>query len=97
MKRQKIVLEEEMPKKAKEFILNIYPILNNELIIKKEIHKFLGNEDYKEYRKIRDPLIWNDLIVFRHGTEEDNYYYSLEPKGVEYIKQENPNYKIFNN
>ncbi|MCD8416079.1 hypothetical protein LNI90_11680 [Tenacibaculum dicentrarchi] len=87
--QQKIILKEYLPEKSREFIVNLYPILNNEIIIKKEIHKFLGNDDYKEYRLVRDSLLWNDLIVLRHEHNENEDRYSLMPKGVEYIKQEN--------
>ena len=87
----KIKITEHFPEIAKEFILNIFPAFNIEYNMLKEVERFLSDSDYKEYRKIRTPLIWNDLILNR--TKNNNEIYVLTKKGVEYIKQENKDWK----
>ena len=88
---EKIVLTEHLPKKAKEFILNIFPSFNIEYDMFDECKKFLDNSDYKEYRKIRDHLISNDLILNRNNQNDEVYV--LTKKGVDYIRQENKDWK----
>jgi hypothetical protein len=88
---ERIILTEPFPEKAKEFILNIFPAFNIKYDIHKEVEKFLGNSDYKEYREIRDSLIHNNLILDR--DKQNNEVYVLTKKGVDYIKQENKDWK----
>ena len=88
---EKIVLIEPMLGKSKEFILNIFPAFNVKYEMIKEVEKFLGNSNYNEYREIRDSLIWNDLILDRNKQNDEVYV--LTKKGVEYIRQENKDWK----
>ncbi|GAL78293.1 hypothetical protein JCM19274_4792 [Algibacter lectus] len=89
--KEEIVLTEPMKGKANEFVLKMFPILNREIDIERSVYEFIGYEDYNEFRNVRDSLIWNNLIILRHGRNPE--FYSLMPKGVEYIKQENKDWK----
>ncbi|MCD8413742.1 hypothetical protein LNI95_11480 [Tenacibaculum dicentrarchi] len=93
MTEKKIVLKYPISEKSKEFIISLFPRLNLEYNIKSKIHKFLGNEKDSVYTEIKINLISNELIVPRRGEYPNPEFYVLEPRAVQYIKQENENWK----
>lgn len=95
MNEKKIRLEEHITDNSIDFILGLYPLNKNDFDynLTYEISKFLGDNDYKKYREIRDQLIWNKLIEHSKNEYPKNEFYKLTDKGVEFIKQENLKYK----
>lgn len=90
-----INLNEHISEVTINFFLTLYPLNKNnfDYNLTSEINKFLNNNDYNKYRKIRDELIWNKLIEHSKQTYPNDEYYKITNKGLNFIKQENPNYK----
>ncbi|MDO6803736.1 hypothetical protein Q4595_14880 [Wenyingzhuangia sp. 1_MG-2023] len=91
---KKIELNSPISDEALAFFCTLHPLnhANFDYNINLEIAKFLKTDDKKSIYTIRHYLIWNDLIEF-NGDCLGYAKYRLTNKGVNFIKQEVPDYE----